>query len=482
MVFDGRLVGALLMWLAIIIDHYIEIRREGPPGKCHPKAFRPSIHPVIYLSYLCVLIIMNILSFGIREGVSLFLWQCLPVWIQISLYYCLLLPLLAVLRKQISPKACAKLWLLPNVLYILNCSGPLGYPNAPWLVLSVSKALERILLPLWLAGFVTSFSWQMADHFRIRKRLLSQSNLVLDSETLSIWEESQASIELDFPLRRLYRCRAVQTPVSIGLAKKSICVLLPEKTYTAEELALIFRHELIHIKRKDCQCKLTLVFFTSLFWFNPLGILAKRRCSEDLELSCDESVLLGAAQDTREKYARLLLRTAGEDRGFSSCLSASAKSLFYRLSNVLHPKKRSPGAVAAGFLCALLILSCGYITVSYAHCSGSDVLFSKGDPSQFCLESITLEDSDREYMCSDEEALVQYLNQLRIHRLSGEYYHEESYWYKIMFTLPNGKIQISLSGHRISVFGFHNGKAVADTWYHDGQIDRAFLMGLLTDT
>ena len=43
------------------------------------------------------------------------------------------------------------------------------------------------------------------------------------------------------------------------------------------------------------------------------------------------------------RYSELILSTAGDERGFTTCLSASAKSLRYRLSRVMRPQKRLPG-------------------------------------------------------------------------------------------------------------------------------------------
>ena len=42
---------------------------------------------------------------------------CFPIFLSISLYYALLLPALPLLRRRISARTCAALWLLPNYLY-----------------------------------------------------------------------------------------------------------------------------------------------------------------------------------------------------------------------------------------------------------------------------------------------------------------------------------------------------------------------------
>ena len=43
-----------------------------------------------------------------------------------------------------------------------------------------------------------------------------------------------------------------------------------------------------------------------------------RKSADDFELSCDESVLLAQPQPVRRQYAELLLKTAGDERGFTT--------------------------------------------------------------------------------------------------------------------------------------------------------------------
>ena len=80
-------------------------------------------------------------------------------------------------------------------------------------------------------------------------------------------------------------------------------VVLPLRAYTPDELHLIFRHEMIHICRGDSVSKFFLTFCTALCWFNPLMWRAMRNSAEDMELSCDESVLQEADSATRRESA-----------------------------------------------------------------------------------------------------------------------------------------------------------------------------------
>ena len=63
--------------------------------------------------------------------------------------------------------------------------------------------------------------------------------------------------------------------------------------------------------------------------------VAARKSADDLELSCDETVLAGEDSGSRKRYAELILKTAGDERGFTTCLSATATALRYRLKNII---------------------------------------------------------------------------------------------------------------------------------------------------
>ena len=104
-----------------------------------------------------------------------------------------------------------------------------------------------------------------------------------------------------------------------------------------------------------------MVFCTAMCWFNPLMWVAMRKSADDFELSCDESVLLAQPQPVRRQYAELLLKTAGDERGFTTCLSARAASLRYRLTRVLHPKKTSEGTLMLTCFMFLFMIGCGWL-------------------------------------------------------------------------------------------------------------------------
>lgn len=71
--------------------------------------------------------------------------MCFGIFLQICLYYAVLLPVLPLLRRRISAVACAMLWLVPTYLYIAFYS--FMEPVRPRLVLHASAELLRRFWP-----------------------------------------------------------------------------------------------------------------------------------------------------------------------------------------------------------------------------------------------------------------------------------------------------------------------------------------------
>jgi hypothetical protein len=102
--------------------------------------------------------------------------------------------------------------------------------------------------------------------------------------------------------------------------------------------------------------KVFLAFCNSICWFNPLVWIATRKAAEDLELSCDEIVTENMDEAQRRAYAGLLLSSAAPQKGYTTCLSAAAGTLRYRLKNIMTKRRRFPGTVllmSALFCCTL---------------------------------------------------------------------------------------------------------------------------------
>lgn len=150
---------------------------------------------------------------------------------------------------------------------------------------------------------------------------------------------------------------------------------------------------------------------------------------DDLELSCDEAVTAELDEAERRRYALLLLDTAGDKRGFTTCLSASAKALRYRLQGIVHPLRRTSGALTVGLVFFVLCMSCGYVSLRW-----TAVPWAIGSgPEQDTAYAIT--DIERRingrwepYICLDETAFRAYLAALPTSDMMGKYSYSGDIW------------------------------------------------------
>lgn len=377
---------------------------------------------------LLILGAMSRLMLGDEADPMLFT-SLFSVAVSLTVYYVLLALLMPWLRRRISSWACGALWLVPNVLYILARDN-MRLP-APLLVIKTSEGLMSALLGVWFAGFLLIMAWKTAEHLLFRRRVLKNAEKL----KVPLWDEVFGQVCPNRNRPPLYRSREAATPLTIGLLAGARVVVLPVRDYTDEELRLVLTHEAVHIARCDAASKLALVSVTALFWFNPLVWLAIRRSAEDIELSCDEAVTLGAGEAERRRYADLILSSAGDERGFTTCLSARASSLRYRLHQIMKPAAKRSGALLIGFAAFFLILGCGHIAFAYGGGTGEELIFGGQDTSLY-----TVSDGS----CTDPEGLKDYVASLELMELTEEYdFDLDGVRHRVViFDAPGGQIYV----------------------------------------
>ena len=357
----------------------------SPAGRRYLPVLIGAMMPVMFLAMFLVLIITR----GLEESVRWMGFSVGPITLQISVWFAVLLTLLPWLRRQFRARTCAVLWMLPNLLYV--AAFPFMIEVRPLWIIPVPAWLLRGLSVVWITGGLAVFVGKMAEHLWFRQKILRDSVPVQDPAVLTVFAEEVRRTFAKDPKLRVVRSPEVSTPLSIGLFRRTVRVVLPDRDFTPEEYRLIFRHELVHISREDAASRFFLLFCTALCWFNPLVWMAARASAEDLELSCDESVLRGEDDGTRMAYARLLLRTAGDDRGFSTCLSAAASTLRYRLKAVMGGTGPRSGILFTGLAVFLLLMTCGFTGFAVSGQTGRDVIYGGQDPEPGALTEVLTE-------------------------------------------------------------------------------------------
>lgn len=436
------------------------------------------------------MIIVFLLSLSLFTGLAgdwsasfrVFGWLSV-IFLQISLYFLLLALTLPLLRRYFRAETCAILWIVPNYLYMgVFHQARLAHPR--WIIPLPIKFIQGVAL-IWLVGVVGVLGWKILSHLRFRRWLLQGAEKVIDPEVLAAWQGELLQVGEKESEYILVTSPQVTTPMTIGLFSKSVRVVLPRRHYAPEELKLIFRHELVHIGRRDAWSKFFLVFCTALCWFNPLMWLAMKKSSEDLELSCDEAVVVSLNEGERRRYADLILRTAGDGRGFTTCLSASASALRYRLKSIVKPDKKISGALLVGVAFVLLFVTYGQINLAYEAGTGESVIFD-GSAQDVTLRQIRREEYDNflnELVCRDEGALRDYLASLTLSEMTGngnDFFGKTGEQIVLLYDAPEDILSVILWDDYIKVVPFWENRAY---YYHvSGGLDWGKLDQLLGET
>lgn len=99
----------------------------------------------------------------------------------------------------------------------------------------------------WAAGTALFLLWQLGSYLALRAKLSRSRRPLTDEAILAVLERESAAAGLRKPLP-VYTA-AVGSPMIVGAIKPTL--LLPELELSTEQLSLVFRHELIHYRRRD---------------------------------------------------------------------------------------------------------------------------------------------------------------------------------------------------------------------------------------
>lgn len=148
---------------------------------------------------------------------------------------------------------------------------------------------------------------------------------------------------MGYPLNRKITVRQsdrISSPLTYGFFRSVI--LMPKNTdwHNEEQLHYVFLHEWKHIQRNDLFIKLLMVIAVCLHWFNPLVWVMWILLNRDLELACDEWVILHSGLQSRSSYA-LALIALEEKRSRPALLSNhfSKTAIEQRIRAIMKTKK-----------------------------------------------------------------------------------------------------------------------------------------------
>ncbi len=150
----------------------------------------------------------------------------------------------------------------------------------------------------------------------------------------------------------------VTSPAVYGIIRPRI--VLPA-TWADRDLELVLLHEQMHIRRGDNLWRMLAFVTVALHWFNPLSWIFLKLLLTDLELACDEGVLVKLGPDRRKEYALSLLDSKTGTNVFASAFGGA--KIRTRIENILSYRKMKWISLVAF---AVLALAISYVLLTNA--------------------------------------------------------------------------------------------------------------------
>ncbi len=399
---------------------------------------------------------------GVRGGIQYLILSLVDVLVFISIFYFVLLMLLSVFRRYFTGHFCSFLWIIPMILILRFPISLLAYRNhiPIYLYLPFSEKLLNVIVGIWITGGMVVMGYQLWQHYMICNKLQMCSTDVSDP-VLQIAKEICEQMEIQDTIE-IFENHLIRSPLSIKRKRGKVTIYLPAVSYSKDELRMIFRHELCHIRRDDIGVKFFLSICRAICWFHPFVWVAIRKASEDMELSCDE-VVIHMSQNSRKEYARLLLHSAGEERGYTTCLSGKAKSLQYRMHRILNGTgKAYSGWMMIGMIVLMCSLAYGSIQVTYGRGTISSEIATAQEMqdlgSQIFYDDAWSAHSISEVLVSREGELEgqskitasKYIEQIRIERIATGMQYDFAEDRKAFLAIDN-KLFVTISDHILMI-------------------------------
>ncbi len=227
-------------------------------------------------------------------------------------------------------------------------------------VQNAAPDLYNILFVLWLSGFLFTLARFIFIHLKFEIAVKRNSKLCTEPRIYKII--NKCSNETKSPLPEIRITNLISTPMATGIFYRKL--LLPNCSYTDDELRWIFNHELIHLKKHDMFMKILSCVLKAVHWFNPAVYYFMKCAEKDCEEACDEAATKNCSKEERISYCQTLLRVASDNCGLQTAFSSSffedKESLKKRMKNVLHIERKRK-LVIITIIVAFLSVLCGSV-------------------------------------------------------------------------------------------------------------------------
>ncbi|WP_368487928.1 M56 family metallopeptidase [Clostridium sp. BJN0013] len=214
---------------------------------------------------------------------------------------------------------------------------------------------------IWFIGLIVVLLYYTYFQGKFYLKIKNNMTSVKDIRIEEILNNEKINLNITKNIR-VKIVKGISSPAIIGILNSTI--IIPEQEFSNNDLKWIFRHELVHFKRKDNVIKLLMIFSVALHWFNPLIYILRKFFNEQCELSCDEVVISDSETEDIKEYALLLVKSARYKNTLKLSIMSSQLTnkkvniTKRRVKNMLSLKSRKKGMAAAAISLAVI---CGSI-------------------------------------------------------------------------------------------------------------------------
>ena len=235
-----------------------------------------------------------------------------------------------------------------NIGNALNHSVNPSVPFADSIASLNKTGIMELATAVWLIGIAVLLCYSISSYFKLSLRL----------STATLYKEN------------IYETDRINTPFVFGFIRPKIFI---PTGLAQNELDYILKHEQVHIKRKDHIIKPLAFLAVVLHWFNPLIWYCFFLMSKDMEMSCDERVLIESKEDIRACYSNSLLSLSVKQSGILMPLTFGESNVKARIKNVLNFKKPLLWKV---FIAAILVAVVSVVLMTNPNENGRGNVFS----------------------------------------------------------------------------------------------------------
>lgn len=189
---------------------------------------------------------------------------------------------------------------------VISLTGKIVQTSTGFYLNSVGS-LQKIFIGLWICSLSIIIFYKAINFSRFHRKI--SQNVLSDPGVIKIVEILSKEMKLQRKIT-VYENNYTASPFTYGAFHPSIVLT---SSSNKNDLYLIIRHELQHIKSYDFLFRQLAFLALILHCYNPFIYIFFREIKEVQELACDENVMKYFSKDEQKWYGYLLIMTAAKE-------------------------------------------------------------------------------------------------------------------------------------------------------------------------